>query len=284
MTVPSVVHTATGLRVAWFSPMPPSRSGIAAYSDELLPLLRARGVDIDVYAEPPRGTPPGGLTARDFVWTARRRPYDLTVYQLGNAACHDYMWGYLFRYPGLVVLHDAQVHQARAQGLLNRYRPRRDDYLAEFAASHPAAPPDLGPARGRGARRQPVRALAAHPAGAAGGSPHRGPQRRPRRAVAGRLRRPRWRRCRWVSPIRWPPCAPPPPAALRRRYALPDDALIVAAFGGVTPEKRLPELIEAMAALTAEHPRLHLLVVGAPWRTTTSWPTPPRAASPNGCG
>ena len=67
-------------------------------------------------------------------------PYDLVVYQLGNAACHDYMWGYLFRYPGLVVLHDAQVHQARAQSLLGGWTPRRDDYRHEFAANHPDAP------------------------------------------------------------------------------------------------------------------------------------------------
>ncbi len=32
----------------------------------------------------------------------------------------------------------------------------------------------------------------------------------------------------------------------------------------MTPEKRLPELIDAIASLTAAHPRLHLLVVGAP--------------------
>ncbi|MEZ5283220.1 MAG: hypothetical protein R2712_00130, partial [Vicinamibacterales bacterium] len=44
-----------GPRVAWFSPMPPSSSGIAAYSAELLPWLRARGLQVDVFAEPPGG-------------------------------------------------------------------------------------------------------------------------------------------------------------------------------------------------------------------------------------
>ena len=44
------------------------------------------------------------------------------VYQLGNSASHDFMWAYLFRYPGLLVLHDAQVHQARALWLLQRAR------------------------------------------------------------------------------------------------------------------------------------------------------------------
>ena len=243
--------------------MPPSRSGIAAYSHELLPLLRDHGIEIDVYAEPPPGTPPGGTTARDFVWTARRRPYDLTVYQLGNAACHDYMWGYLFRYPGLVVLHDAQVHQARAQGLLKRYRPRHDDYLAEFAANHPAAPPDIAllVAAGLGGSLfahwphvrlvlQTARLVAVHSA-----------------ALAARLHTEFEAEVDTVPMGVADPLAaagPATPQDLRRRYSLPADALVVGAFGGVTPEKRLPELLEAMAALAGDHPGLHLLVVGEP--------------------
>lgn len=263
MTVPSLVPRSAGLRVAWFSPMPPARSGIAAYSDELLPLLRQRGVEIDVYAEPPPGTPPGGTTARDFVWTARRRPYDLTVYQLGNAACHDYMWGYLFRYPGLVVLHDAQVHQARAQGLLKRYVPRRDDYLVEFAANHPEAPPDLAllVAEGLGGSLfghwphvrlvlHAARLTAVHSA-----------------ALAAQLHADYDVDVDAVPMGVADPLATPDsvtPAALRARYGIPDDAIVVGAYGGVTPEKRLPEVIAAMAALADAQPRLHLLVVGAP--------------------
>ena len=42
-----------GPRVAWFSPMPPSSSGIAAYAAELLPHLAARGLRVDVFAEAP---------------------------------------------------------------------------------------------------------------------------------------------------------------------------------------------------------------------------------------
>ena len=63
-----------------------------------------------------------GSTANDrpgqFTWRHRRQPYDLVVYQLGNSRAHDFMWSFLFRYPGLLVLHDAQVHQARALWLL----------------------------------------------------------------------------------------------------------------------------------------------------------------------
>src|SRR5260221_8765531 len=115
------------MRLAWFSPLPPARSGIAAYSDELLPLLDANHT-IDRFPE---------ARAHDFVWMARRDPYDLVVYQLGNAPCHDYMWAYLAAFPGLVVLHDATLPHARPPQLLQGPRPY--DYPPEFASDHPAA-------------------------------------------------------------------------------------------------------------------------------------------------
>src|SRR5204863_1748570 len=82
-----------------------------------------------------------GVDARDFVWKMRRAPYDLVVYQLGNAACHDYMWAYLARYPGLVVLHDPRLHHARARHLL--HERRFDDYRREFWYDHPHASRDF---------------------------------------------------------------------------------------------------------------------------------------------
>lgn len=144
-------------RLAWFSPLPPVRSGVAVYSAELLPRL-SRFAEIDVFVDlggrvdgavdvtdGGRGTPgtPPGLrgavrSAHEFLRLHDQRPYDLVVYQMGNAACHDYMWPYLVRFPGLVVLHDAQLHHARARALLTS--GRADDYRAEFAFNHPEAP------------------------------------------------------------------------------------------------------------------------------------------------
>lgn len=249
------------LRVAWFSPMPPSSSGIAAYSAELLPHLRGAGFDIDVFAEPPACDAPGVEPARDFVWKHRRRPYDLTVYQLGNARCHDYMWGYLFRYPGLVVLHDAQIHQARASHLLQRWRPRRDDYLAEFRANHPDAPPDLGLlfAAGLGgdlyAHWPGIRLVLTHARLVAVHSP----------ALAARLHAEHAVEVDDVPmgvPDPLASVATPAPAAIRRRYGIPERAVVVGVFGGVTPEKRVPVVLGALAALADTHPELHLLCVG----------------------
>ena len=245
------------VRVAWFSPLPPSTSGIAAYSAELLPLLAARGMAIDAFPE---------ATAHEFVWMQRRSPYDLTVFHMGNAACHDYMWGYLFRYPGVVVLHDAQLHQARALSLTKRWVPRRADYLAEFRANHPDAPPDLGELVALGGMGgtlfqhwphiklvlESARLTIVHNA-----------------RLARRLRKahPAAR----IEAIDMGVADPLPPtdrdgsrgrAQVLARHHIPDDAVVIAAFGGVTPEKRIPEVLRALSAIARDHQHLHFLIVG----------------------
>lgn len=152
------------MRIAWFSPVPPEQSGISAYAGEILPRLATRH-EVDLVldesawrhwaaGEPAAQRPaptefarvhpfgPGihAYRAHDFTFIHHHTPYDVIVYQLGNATCHDYMWPYAMRYPGLVVFHDGHVHHARARALL--LHGRRDDYRAEFAWSHPDAPRD----------------------------------------------------------------------------------------------------------------------------------------------
>ena len=240
-------------RLAWFSPLPPSTSGIAAYSAEILPLLRARPHEIDTYTD---------SNAHEFVWRHRRNPYDLTVYQLGNASCHDYMWAYLFRYPGLVVLHDAQLHQARALFLTKRWAPRLDDYMAEVRANHPDAPPDL-----------PYLVLAR----LADGMYQHWPMVR---LVLERAKLTLVHN-RWLAEdlhekypaaairaiemgVAAPPAVPDSPKqhVTRAIGSVPDDAVIVSAFGGVTPEKRIAQLIRALGAIADRHPDVHLVLVG----------------------
>jgi hypothetical protein len=134
------------MRLAWFSPMPPARSGVAACSAELVRALRGEHA-IDVYVDEPVAAlarsagVENWMSAHDFVWRHRLHPYDLTVYQLGNSSHHDYLWPYLFRYPGLAVLHDTHLHHARAASLLRTQRA--DDYRAEFVANHPDSAPAL---------------------------------------------------------------------------------------------------------------------------------------------
>ena len=242
-------------RLAWFSPLPPSTSGIAAYSAELLPLLRSRGLAIDTFTE---------TNAHEFVWMQRRRPYDLNVYQMGNATCHDYMWAYLFRYRGLVVLHDAQLHQARALFLTKRWLPRRDDYIAEVQANHPDAPPDLAylvlsRLGDKMYQHWPMvrlvidsaRTTLVHNAWVAADLQQKHPGANIRATDMG-----------VADPLDSPPEGQSVPA-IRARHNIPDGAIVVAAFGGVTPEKRIAQIIRAIGANSDRHPHVHLMLVGS---------------------
>ncbi|HSO01515.1 MAG TPA: hypothetical protein VLS46_03215, partial [Gaiellaceae bacterium] len=83
------------MRVAYYSPMPPERSGIADYSAHLLPALAER-LDVQVVrrgrTRPMRGT-------------------DVALYHLGNNPdAHGWIVEALRRRPGVVVLHDFVLH------------------------------------------------------------------------------------------------------------------------------------------------------------------------------
>lgn len=93
------------MRVAYFSPLPPERSGIADYSALLLPALEER-IDVAVVArgatKPPRGT-------------------DVALYHIGNNPdAHGWIVDALQRRRGLVVLHDFVLHHLIAGLTLGR--------------------------------------------------------------------------------------------------------------------------------------------------------------------
>jgi len=246
------------MRVAWFTPLPPDSSGIAAYSDEVTPLLRRRFRALDLYTERPTDT------ARDFVWTHRRHPYDLIVYQLGNSASHDFIWAYLFRYPGLVVLHDAQVHQARALWLLRRLEPRLDDYLAELRANHPEAPADLGWlfAAGLGGHLFRLWPLVSLVLGASRLTVVHSRHLASRLGAAYPDAAVTALDMGVADPLANADAVAREALAIRARLGIPPDACVVGAYGGITPEKRVPELLKAVAAQAPDAPAMHVLLVG----------------------
>jgi glycosyltransferase involved in cell wall biosynthesis len=83
------------MKVAYYSPLPPSRSGIADYSALLLPELERR---IEVVVVKP------GRFRRD-------PPADIALYHVGNdAEAHGWIVEALRRRPGVVVLHDFVLH------------------------------------------------------------------------------------------------------------------------------------------------------------------------------
>jgi glycosyltransferase involved in cell wall biosynthesis len=100
-------------RVAWVSPLPPVRSGIADYSAELIE--RLTGLEIEPVVSP--GTIVDGPLSRERrILSAdqlRQRhaelPFDLFVYHVGNSVHHVYMLDLLYRFSGLTVLHDLRL-------------------------------------------------------------------------------------------------------------------------------------------------------------------------------
>jgi glycosyltransferase involved in cell wall biosynthesis len=97
------------LKIAWLSPFPPQKSGIANYSYWLLKELRP-AFDIDLFYE---GEPPSADLQNDFAaypmkdFAERRGAYDRTIYHLGNSCeFHKKIYELAWNFPGIVVLHD----------------------------------------------------------------------------------------------------------------------------------------------------------------------------------
>lgn len=252
-------------RLAWFSPLAPVKSGISQYNGELLPSFRD-SYDIDAFVDgrPEQFASPGShiqlFSAHDFIWKNLEHPYDLVVYQLGNAPCHDYMWAYLVRYPGLVVLHDGQLHHARGRMLLQRLKPRRDDYRREFRFNHPDANPDLaelGAVGLLGSLTYLYPMLRSVVEGSRSVLVHN-------HWLAEQIRDAHPGATVDVVEMGVPAHAPRSGARrqIRSRHGIPEDAAVLTAFGKVTPEKRLRETIRAMASVVESVPEIRLLVAG----------------------
>lgn len=264
------------MRLAWFSPWPPQRSGVAGRSAELVPILAARGHAIDVFVDakrrrldPVSDDPPVAgsvrvLSAHDFVWRRRKYPYDLPIYQIGNSHLHRFVWPYLFKYPGLAVLHDGRVHHARAEALVPHARTR--DYRAEFAWNHPDVPPAAAEFAALGLDGilyyqwpmlrgvvESARLVAAHSRGLATMIARQWPDRPLEHIALGE----------------GPPNLDVPAArrAFRARHQIADTAIVFGVHGGLTAEKRVREVVAAFAAIRVSVPHAHLLLVGPadPW-------------------
>lgn len=96
-------------RLAYVSPLPPERSGIADYSAVLLPEL-ARLYEIDVIVAQEEISDPWvnancpSHSVQRFVENSNR--FDRVLYHFGNSTFHQHMFELLKAIPGVVVLHD----------------------------------------------------------------------------------------------------------------------------------------------------------------------------------
>jgi len=100
-------------RIAYFSPLYPTQSGISEYSTELLKEL-AKHVSVDVFVDNPKAVSLCGqhelqlhpASKFEELW----RHYGLALYQVGNSTYHSWILEILGNHPGLIVFHDFNLH------------------------------------------------------------------------------------------------------------------------------------------------------------------------------
>jgi glycosyltransferase involved in cell wall biosynthesis len=225
------------VRVAYYSPLPPERSGIADYSALLLPHL-GRLVDVEV------------------VRRGRTRPVagDVALYHVGNdPEAHGWIVDALRRRPGVVVLHDFVLHHLVAGLTLGRKDGRA--YLAalERDAGIPGRLLAHGVLEGRVSPLWETRPdefplvdeVLSHASGVIVHS-HYVETRVRERGYEG----PAWR----IAHPAWPrPNVEPAPI---------DGRPVFGCFGHMNASKRIPQLLDAFAIARRRHPDARLLLVG----------------------
>jgi glycosyltransferase involved in cell wall biosynthesis len=220
------------MKVAYYSPLPPSHSGIADYSALLLPHLRER---IEV-VEP-------GARA------------DVALYHVGNdPAAHGWIVDALQKRPGLVVLHEYVLHHLIAGITIGRGNGK--GYLAAMERERGV----VGRLLGLGVldnllpllwetRPQDYPLCGTILDLATGLIVHSETVEQAARAHC--YDGPIWR----IPHPAWPmPTVAPADVA---------GAPLIGCFGNLNMNKRIPELLEAFARLHARHPDARLLLVGA---------------------
>jgi hypothetical protein len=93
------------MRIAFFSPMPPSRSGIADYSAALVPPLK-EFAEVEVFSS--------AHSRLD------RSSFDCALYQIGNNGHHTFVYEQALEWPGVVVMHEANLHHLIAEMTIKR--------------------------------------------------------------------------------------------------------------------------------------------------------------------
>jgi glycosyltransferase involved in cell wall biosynthesis len=257
------------LNIAYFTPLPPSRTGIAEYSAGLLPELSSAGLQVDLFTA--QSEVDAELFTRFAVCNYLERPellkevpgYDLAVYHMGNnLEFHEHIYAAALRHPGLVVLHDYVLHHLLVAIFLRR-RKDRAAYLEEMKYCYGAAGKRLGEQAFTPPRKRVWESgdVIDYPLNDRLIKTSRGVVIHSR-FIEERLRR--HHPDAWLRRIDALVVGGEPVAAesgVRAELGLPDETLLLASFGFMTRMKRIPRVLEALAALQ-ERLNVHYLLVG----------------------
>jgi len=233
------------LKVAYYSPLPPARSGVADYSAMLLPELRRR-LDLEV------------VRPRTRLWAHRSADgAEVALYHVGNDPDHHaWIVEALRRRPGVVVLHDFVLHHLIAGMTIGRRNPegyldamQREAGPVGRMLAHGVIDGLLPPVWERRAHEYPLTGeVLSEATGVIVHSAY----------VEQRVREHGYGGPVWRIPLAAWPVPPELPDA-----GLPADRLVVGSFGHINPAKRLPQLLEGFTLLRERVPEALLLLVGS---------------------
>lgn len=113
------------MKIAYFTPLNPQKSGISDFAEELLPCLRRLNGEIDLFtaaAAPSNPKIKEAFRVYDVdAYRSAKQPYDLAVYQVGNNyACHHEIVDAFLENGGILELHDVSLHHFLAEETINR--------------------------------------------------------------------------------------------------------------------------------------------------------------------
>lgn len=230
------------LRVAFFSPMPPSGSGIADYSAALVEEM-SKLADVKVFDRAPENSD--------------QSRFDIALYQLGNNSHHDFVYDAALRTPGVAVLHEANLHHLLADVTIRR--GNWDAYIeeCEFNGGEAALANAL---RARTLEVGPdydgvpmTRRLLESSRGVIAHS----------QFVAGEAARQGFRGEVAVIPHgAWIPQTDR--NATRYQLGIEENTPLIGAFGYLKPYKRIAESLRALKRLVKLDPRVRMILVGEP--------------------
>ena len=220
--------------------MPPAKSGIADYSAVLVEHLSA-AADVEII----NAARPGFHAAG----------YDAVVYQIGNNGYHDYVYETAIAHPGIVVLHESNLHH-----LMTDLTIRRNDWDAYVEACGY----DGGPAARAFAER--VRALEVGPDYDGVPMLRRLLEASKAVIVHSRAVEADVRRAGFNGPVaRIPHGAWLPDGdrlGFRDKLGLDDSTPLIGVFGFLKPYKRIAESLRAMRRLVRVRPDVKMILCG----------------------
>jgi glycosyltransferase involved in cell wall biosynthesis/SAM-dependent methyltransferase len=230
------------IKLAFFSPLPPARSGIADYSAALLDEL-GKLVDIEAFSSKPGQFDP--------------RKFDAVLYQVGNNAHHDFCYETALEHPGVVVVHEANLHHLIADITIKR---------GDWSAYMQAIEQEGGPAALEYAER--VRALQVGPDYEGVPMLRRLLSRSKAAVVHSGCVESELRKAGFQGPVaRIPHGAWIPEASrldFRARLGLDEATPLIGVFGFLKPYKRIAESLRALRRLVRVEPQAKMILVGEP--------------------